>query len=677
MPTPDPLHIQLELMTELSRSGSLEETLTSCYRAALAVSGLDCGGIYLTQPDGSLELAFHDGLGDAFVAANDRVGADDPRAVLVRAGQAHYTSLPTLRASLDPATDDDPEGVRALAVVPIRFDGEAVGCMNLASHRFDEVPPAARTVLEILAAQIAQSIARAVTNDRLRDREENLHTFFEGVDDLLFVLDADGVILEVNPSAARRLSGSTARLKGLPFVELHDNAHRHALAGLLASLPIDGTASFEAPMAGTGAPFPAGTRITRRRWNGHPAYFCVTRDRTAEREAEAERAALRQKMQEAQRLESLGLLAGGVAHDVNNLLVSVLGNASMALAASQDTPTQAYLADIILASRQAATLGRQMLAYSGRGVPSTTVLELGDTVRELASLVQTAHGHRVPIHLELAPDARVCGDPGQLGQVVMNLVLNAVESMEGRHGGVTVRLERLGPDATELASWSLERALPYVRLSVHDQGHGMSTHTVERLFDPFFTTKPEGRGLGLAAVRGIVQAHGGAIRVASTPDVGTCFEVLLPEAPQSSQADTRVVPSDLGGRRVLLVDDDPSILRVLARILERAGATLVTAASGEEAIAFVARTRSPVDLIFLDLTMPGLGGLSTFTALGALSPEVPVVLMSGYAEHEVDMHREGRSPSAFLSKPFGQADVLATAQRALADATALPTAAPA
>jgi signal transduction histidine kinase/CheY-like chemotaxis protein len=387
----------------------------------------------------------------------------------------------------------------------------------------------------------------------------------------------------------------------------------------------------------------------------------LTREMQERALAEDARRAIEAKVLEVQKLESLGVLAGGIAHDFNNLLVAIMGNAGLALLdLPEDSPARASIIDVEVASRRAGELARQMLAYSGRSRFVIEPIELSELVRELLTLLQVSIGKRVILRLNLSPSPVVVdADAAQLRQVVMNLVINAADAIGDRSGNVTIRVDQMIADADELT-----RAHPgaglgpgsYALLEVVDTGTGMDRVTQDRIFDPFFTTKFTGRGLGLAAVLGIVRGHGGALSVNSELGKGSTFRIVLPLSASSPAAGRSRDREWRGSGTVLVVDDDPMVRTVARRLLESFGLTVRVAAGGPEAIALVSAAPASVDAVLLDMTMPELSGPEVFSELRTIRADLPVVLMSGYHEDELDPGI-GASISGFVQKPFTPADL--------------------
>jgi PAS domain S-box-containing protein len=367
---------------------------------------------------------------------------------------------------------------------------------------------------------------------------------------------------------------------------------------------------------------------------------------------------LEEKMQQAQKLESLGILAGGIAHDFNNLLVGILGNASLL---KEETPPDAPLRDVMdnlmQASERAAHLTRQMLAYSGKGRFVVERLDLALQVQQILALIDASIDKSVKIELNFRPNLPpVEGDAGQIQQLIMNLVINGAEAIGAGGGSVMISgiLREIGPDYVRdnLAGDNIPPG-SYVCLEVHDTGMGMDAATQSRIFDPFFTTKFTGRGLGLAAVLGIVRGHHGALTVYSEQGKGTSFKIFFPAARTQQPATVKPAPSSefRGEGTILVVDDEEMVQRTLKAALERYGYTVLSAAGGREAIDILKQKQDGVSLVLLDMTMPGMSGEETLQAILAIRRDVPVIATSGYNEMEA-LRRFGEGLSGFIQKPY-------------------------
>jgi hypothetical protein len=363
-------------------------------------------------------------------------------------------------------------------------------------------------------------------------------------------------------------------------------------------------------------------------------------------------------LRQAQKLESIGMLAGGIAHDFNNLLVGVIGNASLAQdLLPQSNPAAELLEAVVKTGEQAAHLTRQMLAYAGKGQFVVEPLNLSDLVPEMTGLVQPSISKKIALHLGLDPDLPpIQADRGQMQQVFMNLVLNAAEAIGSDAGMISVRTGVQDVDELYVRR-SLETELSpgrYVLLEVRDTGCGMDEATRTRVFDPFFSTKFQGRGLGLAAVAGIVRGHGGAISVSSAPDKGACFTVLFPAAEGvSAVAQVAAQYATLRGIGTILVVDDELPVRDLARkVLERYGYKVLLADGGPAAIDAFKRHPGDISLVILDASMPGMTGAETYPELRKVRPAVKILVSSGYSELETMKAFPGPQVAGFIQKPY-------------------------
>ncbi len=389
-------------------------------------------------------------------------------------------------------------------------------------------------------------------------------------------------------------------------------------------------------------------------------------------EGERARRDLEGRMLRAQKLESLGVLAAGIAHDLNNILTPVVGFVEMAISElPPDSPAAPLLGEAMANSLRAADLVRQILAYAGKGPVHAEPLDVADLVRRMGALLGAAVAGRAALRYEFAAgNCPVVADAAQLRQVVLNLVTNAAEAAEAPGGVITVRV---GPaEVAPNSVWSahLKAHLPagaYLALEVADTGCGMTPEVAARIFDPFFTTKFTGRGLGLAAVQGIALGHGGVVEVWSEPGAGSRFRLVLPSAaeaappPPAPEAPARW----RGAGTVLVIDDEDAVRVITARILEHAGLGVLSAPDGPRGLEFARDHSRRIDAVVLDLAMPGMGGLEVLAALRELRPGLPVVLVSGYNEADTARRFGDHGAAGFVQKPFRPGDLAAAIRRAL------------
>jgi len=391
----------------------------------------------------------------------------------------------------------------------------------------------------------------------------------------------------------------------------------------------------------------------------------VTTDITERKRAEAERATLDKQLLDAQKWESLGVLSGGVAHDFNNILTVVLGNAGLARKGLPPlSPASGYLEQIEEACRRAADLCRQLLAYTGREHAATaTTADLNQLIRASAALLAVPTSKSAGVRFDLADSLpAVRADPAQVRQVLMNLVMNAAEAVGDDGGEVLVETRLFEVPVGPLGGYHLT-PIPgrYVRLVVSDTGPGIPPLVQARMFDPFFTTKFAGRGLGLSAVLGIMRTYGGGIRIRTTPEHGTTVEVLWPAVAEARPVSA--IPGHNTAGLALVVDDEMYVREVTASTLEELGYEPLLAGDGPTAIQLFRLYREGIRIAVIDMVMPGMSGDQLLEELRAIEPNLPAVIVSGFTDRHVI--RAG-TRTEFLQKPFHPEELLAVVARLLA-----------
>ncbi len=391
------------------------------------------------------------------------------------------------------------------------------------------------------------------------------------------------------------------------------------------------------------------------------------------RNSEEARQVMERQMQHAQKLESLGVLAGGIAHDFNNLLTAMLGHMNVAQAKlAPESPAHPHLESLERIIHRAADLTRQMLAYSGKGRFVVRTHDLNQVVQEVTHLLEVSIPKKVALRFDLAPALPLVeADAAQIQQVIMNLVTNAADAIGDQDGTIRLTTTSLHLDRAYLdQSFHGQDLLPgtYAILEVNDSGCGMTPEVLRRIFDPFFTTKITGRGLGLSATLGILKGHRAGLRIYSEPGRGTNFKLLFPTtaAAREEEAPPGVAPALACRATVLLVDDEEMIRESVTLVLESLGLTVVTASNGLEALEVLGREDATVDVVLMDLTMPHMDGREAFQIIRRTHPELPVILSSGYNEHESIHDFTGRGLAAFLQKPY----TLGTLERTVLDVLA-------
>jgi PAS domain S-box-containing protein len=404
-------------------------------------------------------------------------------------------------------------------------------------------------------------------------------------------------------------------------------------------------------------------------------HLVILYDITERKRAEEQRRELEERARQAQKLESLGMLAGGIAHDFNNMLQGILGNAELALKdLPQGSRTRSAIEEVASIARSCAGLTSQMLAYAGKGRVAIDDVSLTWLIEDMRGLLQASVPKKTTLELDLPKEIRaVSGDASQLRQVVLNLVINAGEAIGDRPGKIAVRVsqgrcETTCPCRTLYPSSREWPARDVVALVVADTGDGMDEVTRARMFDPFFSTKFSGRGLGLAAVHGILRGHRAGAIVESGRGQGTTFTVHFPAEDRLAAHATASAPepSDWRGRgTVLFAEDEPAIQRFARAVLEDLGFTVLSARDGAAAVELFRAHKPAIVCAVLDLAMPGLDGAETLAGLRALRPDLPVIVTSGYGEERVEDRLRGNGPYLFLQKPYELVRLVASLRQLL------------
>jgi|HubBroStandDraft_1064217.scaffolds.fasta_scaffold00952_13 two-component system cell cycle sensor histidine kinase/response regulator CckA len=557
-----------------------------------------------------------------------------------------------------------------------QFAGHIGSCLDVTEARQDR--EALRIAHDELAIRVAERTAELLlTNEALRQSDQHYQVLTNLAPVGIFRTDAAGRCLYVNDRACEICGISTEEAGQGRWDRILDPDDRVRLATEWRKVVAGGgPGSLEHRIVRRdGSTVWALTHFAAERGPAGDVTGCIgtVADISDRQRAVEENRRLEAQVQHAQRLQSLGILAGGLAHDFNNLLTIIMGNARIALLdLPPGSPVVENLAEIETATSRAAELTSQMLAYSGKGQFTLQAVNLSRLAEETANLLQTVIPKKTAIQFNLQnPLPAIEADPAQIRQIAMNLITNAAEAIGETGGVVRVTTGMVDADRAYLSSTYFDDHLPagrYVYLEVWDTGCGMSPETLAQIFDPFFTTKFTGRGLGLAAVIGIVRAHHGALKVSSQPGLGSTFRLLFPatdkteEVPAEPPAGVRIWQ----GHGTILVVDDESGMRNLARaILENAGFTVVTACDGGDAIRVFRRHAGEVVAVVLDLTMPVMNGEETAAELQSIRAGVPIILSSGYSEQEVAGRFAGKGLAGILKKPYDPAELTAAVQAAL------------
>jgi two-component system, cell cycle sensor histidine kinase and response regulator CckA len=597
---------------------------------------------------------------------------------IVSAPVSHVADIPTLTlGAISPAVGHAIErvfGVADRVVLAFQREGRLVGTSALLTRRGGPAVP--DEVLAIFSNLVSAALLRRRAERALVASEKRFHAIFDSVQDAIFIHDIQtGAIVEVNQTTVENFGYSAEDL-------------RQGGVGLLASGedPFTAERAMERLRSAAGGEpqvfewkcrtregrvFWAEVDVRRATLGEVDRLFVLVRDISRRKQAEADGARLEQQFRQAQKMESIGRLAGGVAHDFNNLLTAIMGN--LALAAEDlapGHPARERLDEASRAGDSAASLTRQLLAFSRKQMIDPRVMQLNDVVRGVERLLQRLIGEHIELRTTTAPDLwPVRIDPAQFEQVLVNLAVNARDAMpEG--GRLAIATTNLVLDESQCISRPWMTPGQFVVITVADTGVGMTDEVKAHLFEPFFTTKERGRGtgLGLAMVYGAVKQHGGSIEVESRLGRGTLVRIFLP-ALTSGTASITTAPAAVaevkgGEETILLVEDEASVRNLAARVLQRRGYRVIACADANEAVAAATDRGGRIDLLLTDVVMPGMNGRVLADRLRAVWPGLKVLMTSGYSEEMVE-HADSPATSPFIAKPYSTAALAAKVREVL------------
>jgi PAS domain S-box-containing protein len=526
-------------------------------------------------------------------------------------------------------------------------------------HGRGELSLSAQGGLRFLIGTIQDVTDRKQAEQDLLAREARHRAVLQTAMDGFCRCGPEGHLLEVNDAYCRMSGYSAEELLTMRISDMEARETPEEVASHLAQIVRDGHDRFESKHRrkdGSTFDVEISVKRTARDGDGHTATF--VRDITERKRAEEERATLEAQLRQAQKMESVGRLAGGVAHDFNNMLAAILGHTELALEeVPRSSSVYASLVEIRQAAERSAALTRQLLAFARKQTVVPRVLSLNETVEGMLRMIDRLLGE--DIDLVWHPQTNLWPirlDPSQLDQILVNLCVNARDAITG-HGAITLETQNVTVEVAVVTAFGSLPPGEYVRLTVADNGCGMDRETLSHLFEPFFTTKGVGKGtgLGLATVYGAVRQSGGLVDVASEPGKGTSFAVYLPRdnsRAEPARSPGASIPVLQGTETILLVEDEPSVRSLTARMLSRLGYAVLVAATPNEALGLAARHVGQVALVMTDVIMPGMNGLELANRLLSRDPNLKRLFMSGHTADVIAPFGVLDERTSFIAKPF-------------------------
>ncbi|MBN1295683.1 PAS domain S-box protein [bacterium] len=628
------IRMERDIGIHLSTAANLDESLQLCLDHALQISGMDCGGIYLTDTSNQkLRLVKHVGLSEGFVRAVSEIDKGCPRYSLLDKGTPIYGTYDMGNNVADP--DVKNEGLKAIGVIPIRYGNEIIACLNLSSHHKKLIPIDARIALEAMASRLGPSIAKALSDQQIRRDRENLDNLLNSIEDFLFIFTPEGHIIHTNAAARTKLGYHPACFSDIRIDSIYGSDPETNILSALTRcteqlhtvLPFHITSR-------DGTLFPTETRVVAGEWLGTPAFFCISHDLSHLRKEEEKRLKLERHVQQVRKVESLGRMAGAIAHRFNNLLMGVIGNlelAKMMIQTDRDPLDKIRMAEET--AHQATELGKLMLTYIGQEVSKPELCNLTEAIHAVIPLVLPVIPSNVVLEKNLAHDLPgILINASALKQIIINLVTNAWESFEGLPGRIIIETGCVDPDTIptmNLVEGDREKLKEAVFLLIADTGQGMPMEVMDKMFDPFYSTRFTGRGLGLSTVQGIVRANEGWIAVVSQAGKGTQVMVMFPPVAETNpqEASTGPFRKSGDGGLILLVEPDPIERAAGTMILKELGFAVLPVSSGPEAVTRLTTYQDTLRMILIDQGLPGSGSRRLIMHIREVNTRIPIVLV--------------------------------------------------
>jgi len=659
------LERRLKLVLAVSTAGNLKDACDRLLDAVMLLDGVDSGGIYVIDPEtGGKDLIVHRGFSPGFIKEVAHFDADAYQMRLIMGGKSLYK--PYSKAILTLSSEVvQREPILTVGIIPLNFQGNVFGNLNISSSLEKEFSESTRQAAEAMAGQVETILGTkksecAVTRGAGKDEDcyrllvrllnDAAYLYYDGrveiVNDRfreMFGLDRQESgrhefdLLDLAAPAGRVLLGKRRRER----TARTDLEPRYVFTAITKKGREIEVAATETPI-----PFKHGT-----------AFLVILRDVT-------EQKGLTERLHQSQKLEAMGKLAGGLAHDFNNMLHAISGYVELMESDSQVRQHKKYLPEIRRVITRAADMAKRLLAFGRTPGKEQTQVDVNLQVDQAVHLLKRTIPKIIHIDTRLVDDPwPINGNANQISQVLLTLGVNAAEAMPDG-GRIVIGTENLTLESGNISLYPGIAPGDYVKLTFSDTGRGMDEESISRIFDPFFTTKKTGKGAGLslAITRGIIETHRGKIVCRSSPGAGTAFDIYLPvvgvETPPAQANPTGHEPVETGTGTILLVDDEPDILEMGAEYLAERGYTTLTTGNGKDALAEFARQKEQIDLVILDLNMPEMSGHVCMREILKIRPDVKILIASGYLSR--DQVQDALKPGVtdFLAKPFRMNDML-------------------
>lgn len=641
---------QHELSVALESQDSLEDVLTTILDFLLEIEEFEGGGVYIIdQKTGSIDLIKQKKLPMDLVEGFSHYDSDSPQAAIINEGNPVYANYENLKSRLEDKPIQSP--LKAVAIIPLIYKNRAVGSINLASFSIKQFSEESKELLEALVDTFCNAIGRSMAVSAQFKSEEKFKSYIENAPNGIFVADENGNYIDVNKTACEMTGYSRAELLGLNLLNLTPKKNQREAYLSFQQLMETGKIDIEIPFVKKDG--------TKGIWSvssvklSDNCFLGFTNDITEERELET-------RLKQREKMEAIGQLAGGVAHDFNNQLACIMGNADLLhQEVANNENLSGYTKSILTATVHAKDLIFQLLAFARKGKHLTTPVDVHKVIIESVSLLKHSLDKRIRIIQQFnANPSTILGDQVQLENVFLNMALNARDAMNNQ-GEIrfTTDTATLSEKYCKEKPYEVESG-EYLRVLISDNGSGIPEDKIKHIFEPFYTTKEVGKGtgMGLAAAYGTIKNHKGFIEVSSIPGEGTEFEIYLPLATENvtSLDPNSDMYSDVvkGEGHILLVDDEKHVLDFTEKMLRNIGYEVTTSNNGQEALELFRKNHNQYDLIVLDMIMPELNGKDTYFGMKGVQKDLNVIISSGYAMDGEVQKVLNAGAHSFIQKPF-------------------------
>lgn len=657
-----------QLIVKVKDRGNLLQGICESF---IETRGCYSSWIVFIKEDSRFITASHAGVGDGFQTMIDKLKSGQMTQCMRQAGEQ-----PGVVVVTNPAIEcgDCPlvglYADKARSVARLEYEGRVYGFLTVTIP----VEMAQDEQERMLFCEAADDIAFALHSieleeDRkraegeLKKSEERYRTLVENSTDAILMMDIERRVVSCNSAFLDLFGYSKGEIEGKSIRIIHQSDESFRSFGDTAYPVIKKVGSFMGEWEfvhkdGTILPVETVTSAIKSPDGSITGYVAIIRDITERKEAEEEKEKLEEQLRQAQKMEAIGTLAGGIAHDFNNILTIIIGNAELlSMSLGKDNPLQGRVEEISKGGERAASLTRQLLAFSRRQMLQPQVLDLNGVIPNMDKMLRRLIGEDIDLETFLAPElGRVEADPGQIEQVIMNLAVNARDAMP-TGGKLTIETANVDLDETYAGKHVAVKPGPYVMMAISDSGKGMDEETRSNIFEPFFTTKEKGRGtgLGLSTIYGIVKQSGGNIWVYSEPEKGTTFKIYLPRVEKVAETAEKVkatAESLTGSETIMVVEDDKMVRDMAKSILQQYGYSILDAQDGKEAIRVSKKYEGPIQLMLTDVVMPGISGRVLAERLAVQRPKMKVLYMSGYTDNAIVRHGVLDKEVILIQKPF-------------------------